>query len=264
MLDSGSNENGIDLYSEGQSSYMSGELKEEHILRFRGKARKLARSILRKWRARLDLTEVDSIVDLSLCEAADRFNPERGASFMTFLFYHLRGNLIRAISSAVSSTAIPFLEVDSLLAFDEGIDGSRAGVNAIEIAQALTSQESLSPEEIMFRKEMSTLSHQSFQRLDTLEKDILTRLFGTEQQMIDIAHDLGYSRCHISRVKRKALESLFTEMSSLMKKDDIKLTRPDFDEEDSRILTRRVTDRRKTVRRRARSRTSTQVRTGTR
>jgi len=262
MYDSGSNENEIS-YAESTNSYLSAELKEEHILRFRGKARKLARSILRRWRSRLDISEVDSLVDLSLCEAADRFNPDRGASFMTFLFYHLRGNLIRAISTAVSSAAVPFLEVDSLLALDEGMDGSRGGVNAIEIAHALTSQESLSPEEMMFRKEMSHLSQKSFQRLDVLEKDILTRLFGTEQQMIDIAHELGYSRCHISRVKRKALESLFTEMSSLMKKEDIKLTRPDFDEEDSRILTRRVTDRRKTVRRRTRSRSVSDVRTGT-
>src|SRR5690349_3051107 len=72
--------------------------REDLITSSRLKARKLGRSILRKWNARLDLQEVDSIVDLSLCEAAARFDPSVGASFLTFLFYHLRGNLIRAIS----------------------------------------------------------------------------------------------------------------------------------------------------------------------
>jgi len=50
---------------------------------------------------------VDSIVDLSLCEAVKRFDPLKGASFMTFLFYHLKGNLVRAVAAAATSTAIP-------------------------------------------------------------------------------------------------------------------------------------------------------------
>lgn len=60
--------------------------RTELVVGYRLKARKLARSILRRWHARLDVGEVDSIVDLSLCEAVQRFSPEKGASFMTFMF----------------------------------------------------------------------------------------------------------------------------------------------------------------------------------
>src|SRR5690348_15064745 len=87
----------LEFFPEAQAQESDDCSKEELVLRYRMKARKLARSILRKWHSRLDLQEVDSIVDLSLCEAVARYNPAKGASFMTFLFYHLRGNLIRAV-----------------------------------------------------------------------------------------------------------------------------------------------------------------------
>ena len=234
---------------------MSPEMREEYVVRYRGKARKLARSILRKWRSRLDIAEVDSLVDLSLCEAVQRFSPDRGASFMTFLFYHLRGNLIRAITSAVQSSSIPMVEVDSLVALDEGGENgnSRGAMNAIEIANALTSQEELSPDEALYRKEMIALSQRSYKHLDGLEQQVLTKLFAEENQMIDIARNLGYSRCHISRVKRRALEALYTDIANRMRVDDIALTKPDFEEEDLVTVPRRSMDRRKIVRRRPRS-----------
>ena len=100
--------------------------KEDLITQSRLKARKLARSILRKWNARLDLQEVDSIVDLSLCEAAHRFDPSVGASFMTFLFYHLRGNLIRTITASANSNVLPALDAEMCSYDDEGGDTGRS------------------------------------------------------------------------------------------------------------------------------------------
>jgi DNA-directed RNA polymerase sigma subunit (sigma70/sigma32) len=93
-----------------RSPGLTEEARTELVLTYRIKARKLARSILRKWHARLDLQEVDSIVDLSLCEAVRRYNPTKGASFMTFLFYHMRGNLIRAVTTAATANTLPSAE----------------------------------------------------------------------------------------------------------------------------------------------------------
>lgn len=226
---------------------ISDTLREEYVLRYRGKAKKLARSILRRWRSRLDIEEVDSLVDLSLCEAANRFNPERGAGFMTFLFYHLRGNLIRAITFAVQKSNLPLIELDSLVTFED------EKVTAIDIADALTSECAPSPEDALYMQEMIALSRKSYEKLDDLEKSVLTQLFAEEVQMNDIARNLGYSRCHISRVKRRALEALHGEISSQMKVDDIILARPDFDDEETPRVVRRSMDRRKIVRRRPRS-----------
>jgi len=222
--------------------------RENLVLDFRLKARKLARSILRKWHARLDLQEVDSVVDLSLCEAVKRFDPTKGASFMTFLFYHLRGNLIRAVSAAASANTVPV--ADNRSEEQKGKGRKRAGsrgINAIEVAEALCSHEYMLPDEVLFKKELVNLSTEACEKLDALEREVIYRIYIKEQQLMDIAHSLGYSRCHISRVKKKALETLYDEMSTSMELVG--------EEEDGakKVAMGRMLERRKIYRRRPRS-----------
>ena len=54
---------------------------EELVLEHRMSGRKLARSLLNKWNIRLGTDEINSTVDLALCEAATRFCPDRGAKY---------------------------------------------------------------------------------------------------------------------------------------------------------------------------------------
>lgn len=183
--------------------------RNELVVGYRQKARKLARSILRRWNARLDIGEVDSIVDLSLCEAVQRFRPDKGASFMTFMFFHLRGNLIRAVAGSV--TAYSLLGADVEDAIDDGATPGRT-VNAAEVARALFNSDHSAPDEELFRKELATISAGAFDRLDPLEREVINRIYLAEEQLLDIADTLGYSRCHISRVKKRALETLFHEL----------------------------------------------------
>jgi len=205
---------------------LSEEDREELVIEFRMKARKLGRSILRKWHARLDLQEVDSVVDLSLCEAVRRFDPTKGASFMTFLYYHLKGNLIRTVSAAANASGYRvagdnFEEV-SEYQFSQG-----RSVNAIEVAEALSGTEVETPDEALFKKELIELSLAACKKLDTLEQQVIERLYIDEEQLMDIAHSLGYSRCHISRVKKKALEALQTSIQARLgiKQEEKALTR---------------------------------------
>lgn len=211
--------------------------RSEMVLEFRVKARKLSRSILRKWHARMDLEEVDSIVDLSLCEAVKRYDPTKGASFMTFLYYHLRGNLIRSVSSAASANTIPCLETEIDAKSSEQAQWS---VNATDIADALCSNDNVLPDEALFKKELINLSHEACARLDELEREVIYRIYLEGQQLIDIANSLGYSRCHISRVKKKALETLNDDVNHHLELDN--------SEDENEIF-----ERRKVFRRRPRS-----------
>lgn len=209
--------------------------REQIVINYRLKARKLARSILRKWHARMDLQEVDSIVDLSLCESAKRFNPSIGASFMTFLFYHLRGNLIRAVTAAANSNLIPLADVESTFSqYEEGefSTGKSAHVNAIEIAEALCGNDFPLPDEIVYKRELAKMSELACDKLDDLAREVISRIYIQGQQLIDIANSLGYSRCHISRVKKKALEALYQDMSSCIGITDPG-KRPDFDDDET-------------------------------
>jgi len=192
------------------------EARDALVVEHRVKARKLSRSILRKWQARLDLEEVDSVVDLSLCEAVKRFDPDKGASFITFLYYHLKGNLVRAVSSAANQNSI------AVSAEEAEASGSseRRPVNSIEIAEALSSHDQVLPDEVLLKKELIELSKEACGRLNALEKEVIEKIYIKGQQLIDIASELGYSRCHISRLKRRALDILQKDMKSALETNE--------------------------------------------
>lgn len=233
--------------------------QEALIVKYRMKARKLGRSILRRWHARMDLDEVDSIVDLSLCEAVKRFDPAKGASFMTFLFYHLKGNLVRAVTTAASAHSIPVFATNDLetpVGEPEHLFGYQfRAMNSAEVADAVTSQDAPLPDEMLWRKELHSQSSLACDKLDPLEREIIKRIFLQEQQIMDIATTLGYSRCHISRVKKKALETLYQELSGSMSDIDLG-QKPSFDDEAEDAVKLKVVGRRPIHRRRPRSKVS--------
>ena len=233
--------------------------QEALIVKYRLKARKLGRSILRRWHARMDLDEVDSIVDLSLCEAVKRFDPAKGASFMTFLFYHLKGNLVRAVTTAAASNSIPVFnsdETEPQVGEPEHLFGHQfRAMNSAEVADAVASQDAPLPDEMLWRKELHSQSTLACDKLDPLEREIIKRIFLQEQQIMDIAATLGYSRCHISRVKKKALETLYNELSGQMSDIDLG-KKPSFDDDGEEELKLKIVGRRPIHRRRPRSKVS--------
>lgn len=237
--------------------------QEALILKYRLKARKLGRSILRRWHARMDLDEVDSLVDLSLCEAVKRFNPSKGASFMTFLFYHLKGNLIRSVAAAAAYTTLPtgmLNDADNTqLEGDLMGEFSIRGLNSAEMAEAVSSQDAPQPDEALWRKQLHSQSSLACEKLDALEQEIIKRIFIQEQQIMDIAQSLGYSRCHISRVKKKALETLHDELRGAMNQDDLG-QRPSFNDDSDEEVEQRLQSKKAVHRRRPRSRTAKQER----
>jgi RNA polymerase sigma factor (sigma-70 family) len=196
--------------------------KEELVLEHRALARKISRSIMRKWHARIELQELDSLVDLALCEAAQRYNPNKGASFTTFMFFHLRGALVRAVDTAANANMISAAdyEIEGLVASLVGPNESKETslVAGADILHELDNEEYQTPEELHYRKEIVRLSNEACDQLDELSKAVIHRLFVEEEQLVDIAKDLGYSRCHISRVKRRALEALHDFMGPRLEK----------------------------------------------
>lgn len=188
--------------------------REEMVIEHREQAQKLARSILRKWNSRIEIDELESCVDLSLCEAIRKFDPNKGASFITFLFYHLRGNLIRTVSGLATLNLIPVDESE----LEEGIERRGTafrGMTAMDAAEAVCAYDSAQPDELLYKKQLVTFSRDGLARLDALEREVLERIYCEGEALMSVAHSLGYSRCHISRVKKRALETLsqFMEVS---------------------------------------------------
>ncbi|MFO0416355.1 MAG: sigma-70 family RNA polymerase sigma factor [Pseudomonadota bacterium] len=236
--------------------------QEALIMKYRLKARKLGRSMLRRWHARLDLDEVDSVVDLSLCEAVKRFDASKGASFMTFLFYHMKGNMVRSVAASAAANAIPLALAEAgesrLADCEVKLYGKFSGINANEIADAITSQDEPLPDEALWRKELTERSALACDKLDSLEREIVKRLFVHEQQIIDIAAALGYSRCHISRVKRKALVTLQDELRTVMNREDYAAIKLEMAENND-LIDLEVKPRKEVARRKPRSATSRRI-----
>jgi RNA polymerase sigma factor (sigma-70 family) len=206
----------LDRIANRQPKLLSPAKRQELVLDSRDSARKVAKSILRKWRCKLDLAEVESIVDLSLCEASARFDSSRGVSFLTFMFYHLRGNLVRFIDEVSNTNTISLSEHES---FDFNSDNGSTHnqlLDSQEIAAALNSQEQPLPDDIMYRNQVSEFSQAACEKLDHLEQQVIARVFVNEENMEDLASSLGYSRCHLSRIKRKALDSLKRDLGPVI------------------------------------------------
>ena len=185
-------------------------IQADLILNHRENGRKLARSILRRWRVRLPSEEIDSLVDLALCEAAPRYSPTHGASFMTFLFYHLRGHMVRAVARSAHDSNVPLA-----MAKAAGIDatdwahlGTEVAISFLPDYVVFGQNDNETPESLMLRQQKIDGCRDACSQLDSLEREVVLRSFDDEEPLVDIAKNLGYSRCHISRVKRSALDRL--------------------------------------------------------
>jgi len=215
------------------------------ILEHRENGRKLARSILRKWRVRMPMDEIDSIVDLSLCEAAKRYDSSKGAAFMTFYFYHLRGHLVRSVSKAAQASNI-------FMAFAKSTGFETSEWNQVDAEtvwgyvpdeSVFGRREVVTPEKSLLRSEKIEGCQDALLKLDSLEQEVLKRSFEQEQPLVDIAKSLGYSRCHISRVKKAALDRLKviiatdTDIVDSITADELEMSSP-------KVMTRRRSRRR--------------------
>lgn len=183
---------------------------EKIILEHRENGRKLARSMLSKWHVRMPADEIDSVVDLTLCEAAIRFDPTRGASFMTFFFYHLRGHLVRTVTEAAQSTNIflAFAEKTGIDTKEWNSDSEQAFLAYMPDHLNYHGIDEESPESIYLKKEKMEVCRDSCAHLDALELEVLERSYSHDESLVTVSKKLGYSRCHISRVKKRALEKV--------------------------------------------------------
>lgn len=205
----------VRLPQDTKSSAGDSSLRDKLIFDNRTQAHKIGRSMLRKWRVTLPYGEAESLVDLTLCEVADRFDETKGASFITFFFYHLRGNLVRSVAS-YSRNNSNFSAFHGDSSFELVKETTKLGGSEFALASDIAGYGAFNssiPEENMIREEREEICRQAFAGLDPLEREVLERSFELDQSLVGIADELGYSRCHISRVKKKALEKMKVTLS---------------------------------------------------
>jgi len=188
--------------------------REKLIVENRDHGYRLAWKFLHHWRIRLQEDDVRSIVGIALCEAAHRFRTTFQTSFRTFLFYHLRGLLLREVGDQIKQRNL-HRPMPTFLGDDDQ--------EALSLEfQSLTFVEYRTPEKLIQRKQIIDLCRDACDKLDELERVVLTRHFIEEHSLNDIARDMGYCRCHISRVKNRALSKMNRILEPLEQTSDTK------------------------------------------
>lgn len=182
----------------------------ELILEHTDYGQRLARSFLNRWRVRMNQAEVTSVVGMALCEAANRFDVSRGVSFKTFLFYHLRGLLIKEIIRLIEDQ-----RSSKIVAQLESGETAPPDLSSAE-GWPLPVYETKTPEKLLQRQQIAKACWQACSELDDLEKDVVLRFFVYDEPLNQIAEELGYCRCHISRVKSRALATLSRRLVQLV------------------------------------------------
>ena len=177
---------------------------EKLVIDNRLSAQKLGYSILRRWGVRIEKEELHSVIDYALCDSAIRYIPNKGASFPTYFYYHLRGHLIRLVADLkMASTTYAQLGADSMSDPDQ-----HTYIHPNFMLPTLVKSELVnSPESLAIKEEELSHCSYSVDKLDKLEQAVLTRIYNNEP-LTKVARSLGYSRCHISRIKQQALDKL--------------------------------------------------------
>lgn len=143
--------------------------------------------------------ETLSLAHLAACVAAKYYDGSRGASFGTFMFYHIRGDVFAEATKKVKrqKNERPTAAADGYEDISDTYDSSLS-----------SGQHTLSPGAHFERQELSSICREAMSELDQLEAAVIERHYFQGHSIVRIAEDLNYSRFHIHRKKRTALEHI--------------------------------------------------------
>jgi RNA polymerase sigma factor for flagellar operon FliA len=203
-------------------------------------ARALAVKIVRTLPVRVQLNDLVAYGELGLIEAADRYDPLRGASFTTFAYYRIRGAIydgLREMGFLTRGAARQqrfAAAADDLLqsTFDDGAAARAAGVEPtieddIAAAQALidalippfilsldseavpevADPNAFSAEQVE-RRELIRIVREVLAGLPEDERRLIDRIYFKHQSMTDLAAELGISKGWVSRLHARTIRRL--------------------------------------------------------
>lgn len=168
--------------------------KDTLILSHREGAMKLGRKILRKWGVTLDEDEVRSLADIALCEAAKGFDTEKGAQFVTYLYFYVKGELAREIGRRTKrDIPVELNEPTSVKRLERELQKGEV--------QALSAS---SPEADLVVKQVRSKCKEALEVLSELEREVMVRVHVYDFKVASVARTLGYSRGYLSDIRKGA------------------------------------------------------------
>ena len=213
---------------------------DELVLDHREHGKRLAWSFLSSWRVSMNPDEVISVVGAALCEAANRFDPDKGVAFKTFFFYHLRGMLLKEIARVIQEQRVlQFVPHSS-------VTDAPNTEQMVYTNWSFHLVETNNPERVIEKRQIAGVCWEACSTLDELEQEVLVRYFVYDEPLVDIARELKYCRCHISRVKSRALAKVAKVLKAKLKNPEQDPAEPEQEQElDEHTLRRLLAAQRK-------------------
>ena len=168
--------------------------------------------LLKGWSARLATDDFVSAVDLALCEAASRYTPSDRASFITYLFYFIKGELLETLKQQGRPVAPGLVEP----APAEQVEGhasedSRADGDPIDYIGDL----SLAPDRLAYLNELREACLLAMQELSEMEQMVLVERDLFQEKMTTVAKKTGYSRGHLFLLQKQATQKMRAALASI-------------------------------------------------
>lgn len=196
----------------------------------------VARTLCRRLGGSADFDELVSAGNEGLLEAARRFDPESGTPFRAYARFRVEGAMLdnarrnsafprRTRSQLAAEKAALLARESALTARPRSVDAAsvnpteRSVVNdlaavltaaalAFEHAEGAHPESSDSPEQALARMELRKAVQSAVDELGPHETELIRRHYFGDENLEDVAADLGMSRASASRLHAKALSRL--------------------------------------------------------
>ncbi len=218
------------------SSAPGAELVERHL----DYASALARQIHAKLPAHVDFAELEQYARLGLVEAANKFDPARGAQFTTFAYYRIRGAVFdglrrmtgvphsvfaRAASQALSDEALSEVLEGAEACHDEELMATlfESAVAQAGFVQLLTDlgeeggfelPDARESDDEVEREDALSRLRELLAELEPQERELVDWLYAQSLSMSECGARLGLDKAQISRRHARILGRLRAHLAS--------------------------------------------------
>ncbi len=216
-----------------------GRLVEDHL----ELSRKAAAMIFPRVREHVDMDELVALANVGLADAAQRYDPERGASFSTFAWYRVQGAIVDGLRKQSNLPRRVWARLVALRAASDYLENrgerdvgaSRAGTPPAQGADALDSIKSaLAAIRTMYVTSLEGMREAGFDAADTApladdridtgrlsqkirdalarlpdkERELVTKHYWEGKNLLEAGAELGISKSWASRLHAQAVERL--------------------------------------------------------
>lgn len=210
--------------------------RDELVERYRPYVYSIVKQVLQNFPVKVDFEELVSYGIIGLLEAADRYDPRRKVSFVTFSYYRIKGAIFdglrqmgiltrtpndawakrEAVLNDLTQTAADD-ETESSANIDDEIQTVRKYVDSLIPAYLLSLSEEKTPDvadarelpnEIVEFRETIKLVRETVSELPEKERHIIESLYFKHLSTTELAKEMGVNKSWVSRLHSKAIDRL--------------------------------------------------------